>query len=192
MDAYWTRFVAWGQIVAVCFVLTGSVLYQFVLGELPCPLCVMQRLSFLLACVGPILILRARNAEAPSHKSFDARCFALTIFASLAGGAVSGRQILLHIVPPDPGYGPPVLHVHLYTWALIVFVCLIISSAAGVMDLVAHPKVLSSWLVKGAMLWIMTLAVVIVTATFVMEGFHKALPGDPKRYELLHQLRITH
>ena len=48
----------------------------------------------------------------------------MTILASLVGSAASIRQILLHIVPPDPGYGPPILGVHLYSWAL-VFACLI-------------------------------------------------------------------
>ncbi len=33
----------------------------------------------------------------------------MTILASLVGSAASIRQILLHIVPPDLGYGPPSL-----------------------------------------------------------------------------------
>jgi hypothetical protein len=48
---HWTNLVAVGQLVAVCGVLLGSLTYQFVLGELPCPLCVIQRMAFLLACV---------------------------------------------------------------------------------------------------------------------------------------------
>jgi Disulfide bond formation protein DsbB len=99
--------VAAGQLVAVCVVLLGSLTYQFVLGELTCPLCVIQRMAFLLACVGPIGIL-LRAAEGRSDGAPEARGFGMTILASLVGAAASIRQILLHIVPRDPGYGPPV------------------------------------------------------------------------------------
>ncbi|MEZ5157810.1 MAG: hypothetical protein R2687_03150 [Candidatus Nanopelagicales bacterium] len=43
-----------------------------------------------------------------------------------AGALVSVRQILLHIKPGDPGYGEPVLGMHLYTWALITFYVVIL------------------------------------------------------------------
>lgn len=191
MGAYWTSFVALGQIVAVCAVLTGSLFYQFKLGELPCPLCVLQRLAFLLVCIGPILIIRTKDEQLQGRQSFDARCFALTIIASLVGAAVSVRQILLHIVPPDKGYGPPILELHLYTWALVVFLCLIISSAAGVMALSDKRRAFPAWIEKGVLLWILVIAIVIASATATMEGFHILLPDDPARYELLRQIGIS-
>ena len=43
------------------------------------------------------------------------------MLGAAAGALVSVRQILLHIKPGDPGYGEPVLGMHLYTWALITF-----------------------------------------------------------------------
>jgi hypothetical protein len=46
----------------------------------------------------------------------------MSVIAAVGGACISIRQILLHIVPPDPGYGDPVLGLHLYTWALLVFV----------------------------------------------------------------------
>lgn len=37
-------------------------------------------------------------------------------------GAASTHQILLHIATPgDPGYGPAVMGLHLYTWAFVTF-----------------------------------------------------------------------
>jgi hypothetical protein len=110
----------------------------------------------------------------------------MTILASLVGAAASVRQILLHIVPPDPGYGPPVIGLHLYSWALLVFACLIVSSALGLFGLHDHPaapsKVSVNLLCGLAVLIGMTIAV----ATFLMQGFNVELPGDPTRYELLH------
>jgi phosphoglycerol transferase MdoB-like AlkP superfamily enzyme len=43
---------------------------------------------------------------------------------------VSTRQILLHILPGDAGYGSALLGYHYYTWALIGFVAAIILLAA--------------------------------------------------------------
>lgn len=128
----WAASIATCQVAVVCVTLLGSLTYQFALHDLPCPLCVVQRLAFLLACVGPIGIICARLPHERTPE-FQARGFALCILASIVGVAASGRQILLHIVPPDAGYGPPVLGLHLYSWALIVFLCLIASSAVGLL-----------------------------------------------------------
>jgi disulfide bond formation protein DsbB len=184
LSTHWASLVAAGQLVVVCGVLLGSLTYQFALGELPCPLCVIQRLAFLLTGVGPIGILR-RAVEGRSDRALQARGFAMTILAAMVGAAASARQILLHIVPPDPGYGPPVLGLHLYSWALLVFACLIASSALGLFGLHDHPtapsKVSVNLLCGLAVLIGMTIAV----ATFLMQGFNFLLPGDPARYELL-------
>ena len=182
---HWTNLVAAGQLVAVCGVLLGSLTYQFVLGELPCPLCVIQRMAFLLACVGPIGIL-LRAAEGRSDGGFLARGFGMTILASLVGAAASIRQILLHIVPPDPGYGPPVLGLHLYSWALVVFGCLIASSAIGLIALQDYPDApprVPAYLLCGL---VVAIGITIALATFFMQGFNPLLPPDPARYELLH------
>jgi disulfide bond formation protein DsbB len=177
--------VAAGQLAAVCGVLAASLTYQFWFGELPCPLCVIQRMALLLACVGPIGIL-LRTAEGRSDKALQGRAFAMTILASLAGAAASIRQILLHIVPPDPGYGPPVLGLHLYSWALLVFGCLIASSAIGLLGLQDRPGVPArapTYIFCGLAV---TIGMTVAVATFVMQGFNVELPGDPTRYELLH------
>ena len=184
-SSHWTSLVAAGQLVAVCGVLGGSLTYQFVLGELPCPLCVIQRMAFLLACVGPIGIL-LRSVEGRSDRAGQARGFAMTILASLVGAAASIRQILLHIVPPDPGYGPPVLGLHLYSWALLVFVCLIASSAIGLLGLQDWPEVPPRGPIYALCGLTVGIGVTVAVATFVMQGFHVELPGDPERYELLH------
>jgi hypothetical protein len=45
------------------------------------------------------------------------------------GAAISSRQILLHIVPGSGSYGNAVFGMHLYTWAFIGFVLIIIGTA---------------------------------------------------------------
>jgi disulfide bond formation protein DsbB len=182
----WPRLIAAGQILAVCIVLSGSLAYQFRLGELPCPLCVLQRFSFLLACVGSLGVLR--NPASLGSIPGQTRGFALCIFASLIGAAVSVRQILLHIVPPDSGYGPPVFGLHLYTWALVVFCCLVLSSALGLLGLSDKPKALPDVLTNGISALIVVIGAVIAVATFAMQGLNIVLPANPENYELLRQI----
>ena len=52
--------------------------------------------------------------------------YAMTIAASLGGMVASGRQVLLHIAPGDPGYGTTLLGLHFYTWGFIAFAALIV------------------------------------------------------------------
>src|SRR5262245_60426730 len=105
--------VAQFNIVAVCGVLLGAFGVQFIEGELPCPLCVMQRMAMLLCTLGPAYILFRARAGAVEVGDF-ATGYGMSVVAAVVGATIAGRQILLHIVPPDPGFGAPVLGLHLY------------------------------------------------------------------------------
>jgi disulfide bond formation protein DsbB len=71
--------------------------------------------------VGPILNIRF--GPRPSH-------YAMSLLAAVAGAVASIRQVLLHILPGDAGYGSALFGYHYYTWALIGFVAAIILIAA--------------------------------------------------------------
>ena len=85
---------------------------QFVLGELPCPLCSLQRVALVLCGMG--FLLNLRFGAQPLH-------YGLTILAALFGAMAAGRQVLLHIVPGTGVYGSALFGLHLYTWSLILF-----------------------------------------------------------------------
>lgn len=177
------------MLLVVGGVLLGSLSYQFFLGELPCPLCVIQRLAFLLACSGLLSVLLDTGAV-PDPSGRNVRGFALCIVASLVGSAASIRQVLLHIVPPDAGYGPPVLGMHHYSWALVVFVCLILGSAIGLLGVFPESRPLPRVFRHGLAGFIMGLAAVVAVVTFAMQGFAFLLPDDPLTYHLFHQLHL--
>lgn len=109
-------------VLAVTCVLAGAYSVQFGAGELPCPLCLLQRLAMLGVGVGAMLNVlygvRPRN-------------YGISLGSAIFGGIVAGRQVLLHIHPGDPGFGSPLFGVHLYTWSLVAF--LIISLILSVM-----------------------------------------------------------
>ena len=101
----------------VALVLAAAFAAQLLLHELPCPLCLLQRTLFALLAIGPIL--NVRFGPRPSH-------YALSLLTAVAGAVVSTRQVLLHILPGDAGYGSALLGFHYYTWALIGFVAAIV------------------------------------------------------------------
>src|SRR3982074_975058 len=106
---------------AVALVLAAAFAAQLLLHELPCPLCLPQRIQFAVLAIGPIL--NVRWGPRPSH-------YALSLLAAVAGAAFSTRQVLLHIMPGDAGYGTALFDYHYYTLALIGFVTAIILLAA--------------------------------------------------------------
>ena len=103
---------------------------QFGLKELPCPLCNLQRVAFVLCGFG--FLLNLRFGAQPLH-------YALILLAALFGLTVSGRQVLLHIMPGAGAYGSPMLGLHLYTWALVLFLA-VIAAVSVLMMLTGRPE----------------------------------------------------
>lgn len=168
------------SLYAVAGVLGAAFAAQFLLNELPCPLCLLQRIMFTALAIGPILNIRF--GPRPSH-------YALSLFAAIIGAVVSTRQILLHIMPGDPGYGTALLGYHYYTWALLGFIAAIVLLAAILLfdsqfekneiapqNPGAFARV-AVWLVIG-------LTVLNVISTLLECGF-RACADNPVVYELL-------
>jgi disulfide bond formation protein DsbB len=107
-------------LLAVCGVLLGAYYFELVLGDLPCPLCLLQRVG--LVAVGFGLALNLIYGPRPSHYGF-------MLISALYGGSVAVRQILLHIVPGTGTYGAPVLGLHYYTWSAIIFFLVLAGTA---------------------------------------------------------------
>lgn len=107
-------------LLLVSAVLAAALTDELWFGDLPCPLCILQRAGFIGAGFG--LALNVIFGPKPSH-------YGMTIIGALAGAAVSMRQILLHIVPGTGSYGDPMLGLHLYTWAFICFALIVLGSA---------------------------------------------------------------
>ncbi len=162
---------------AIAGVLIAAFAMQFWLSELPCPLCLLQRAFICALAAGPILNLR--YGPRASH-------YALSILAALIGASVSVRQILLHILPGDPGYGSAVLGYHYYTWAFLLFTAAIGLAALMLLfdrqfedDEAPPPSIAGTvavWLVIG-------LVAANVISTLAICGFAEC-PDNPVRYLL--------
>jgi len=100
-------------LLGISLILAVAFFYQLAFGELPCPLCLLQRAGFI--AVGMGFLFNLRLGERPSH-------YAMILMSSLVTGFISMRQVSLHLAPGDPGYGSALFGLHFYTWALIAAV----------------------------------------------------------------------
>jgi disulfide bond formation protein DsbB len=107
-------------VACIALVLLAAFALQFGEGELPCPLCNLQRLAFVLCGFG--LLLNLRFGSQPMH-------YGLVLLGALYGLAASGRQVLMHIVPGTGSYGAPMLGLHYYTWSFALFLLVILGAA---------------------------------------------------------------
>ena len=94
--------------------------FQFGLGELPCPLCLLQRVAFAMVTFG--FLLNVRYGSQAAH-------YGIILLSALFGMAVAGRQTLLHIVPGSGAYGSAVFGLHFYTWAFLLFGLTVLATA---------------------------------------------------------------
>ncbi len=179
------------NILTICAVLVGAFVVQFGQGEFPCPLCVLQRIAMMLCTLGPAYVIMKARAGEVTTTDF-ATGYGMSVIAAVAGAFISIRQILLHIVPPDPGYGDPVLGLHLYTWALLVFVAEIIAAGLNLVfarELEPQGEIEFGWFSR-LVLWLFGAIIVAnAVAVFAEEGLHWTLPDDPDSYRLFDLLR---
>ncbi|MBK9434982.1 MAG: disulfide bond formation protein B [Micrococcales bacterium] len=192
------RLLFWAMhlwVLAYSAVMLGAFTIQFVGGEFPCPLCMLQRYGMILSTIGALwIIMQARRGELTAVRY--AQGLGMGVLGAAAGALVSVRQILLHIKPGDPGYGEPVLGMHLYTWALITFYVVILFVA--VVSMLAPVGIPEAPTRAGAQRTISTLIVGLfalvvaanVIAIIFLEGFAWVLPDDPTGYNLLDQLGL--
>jgi len=88
----------------VCAALIGFALYlQYVVGEDPCPLCMLQRIAFM--AMGAVFLVAAIHA--PGRTGALVYCALLVLFAGF-GAVVAGRHVWLQSLPKHlvPECGP--------------------------------------------------------------------------------------
>ena len=97
-----TIFNTLGLLGITVVLLMGSIL-QVSLNELPCPLCLLQRLGFVMVMFGFMLNVVYGTEQ---------RHYGIILIGALFGAATSLRQISLHVIPGTPGYGSAIFGMH--------------------------------------------------------------------------------
>ena len=163
---------------AVSAVLVLAFYWQLAFDELPCPLCLLQRVALTGLAVGPILTIR--HGPRPAN-------YGLVIIAALMGAAIAARQILLHIMPGDAGFGSAVLGLHFYTWAFLCFVTAILAAAVMLTfgkQFEPQPESQRGTF-EGLAVWLIIGLTGLNAASALLECGFSGCPANPVRYDLL-------
>jgi len=110
------------MMAVIAGILTTAMTLQYAYGELPCPLCLLQRVALFGVCFG--IMLNFRNGFSSRNTGFSL-LFAIFLLV------VSVRQSLLDIYP-RPGHeyiGSAVLGIHMPVWSIIIALALLIAYA---------------------------------------------------------------
>lgn len=152
------------EIAGIMLLLTLALAFQFLFGELPCPLCLLQRVGFLMVALG--LLLNIRYGIYASH-------YAFTLLAALFTSLVALRQITLHVAPGDPGFGSKILGLHMYSWSFILCMLIVAYTATilGFHSQYKSPQPKGNSLVTGQhpMIFyiVFTLLLILIGANFI-------------------------
>jgi len=111
-----------GMMAVIAAILTAAMVLQYANGEIPCPLCLLQRVAMFGVCLGCILQFR---------HGFSYRNTGMSMIFSLFLLIVSVRQTLLDIYPrPGHAYiGSAVFGLHMPVWSILIAVALLIAFA---------------------------------------------------------------
>lgn len=118
MAAVLDRLLLLVMLAVLAAILTAAMVMQYALAEIPCPLCLLQRVAMFGCCFGLIQQLRPGRSE---------RGTGIALLFSVLLLVISVRQTLLDIYPRK-GHdyiGSAVLGLHLPVWSVIIAVALL-------------------------------------------------------------------
>ena len=121
----WTRLhflYLLGMLLVIAGILTAAMVLQYAHGELPCPLCLLQRVAMLGVCFGIMLQFRTGLTFQNSG---------ITLLFAIFLLIVSVRQTLLDIYPRT-GHeyiGSAVFGLHMPVWSILIALALIAATA---------------------------------------------------------------
>lgn len=157
-----------GMMAVVSAILTAAMTLQYVNGELPCPLCLLQRAAMFGVCFGIMQQFR---------HGYSYRNTGISLIFSLLLLIISVRQTLLDIYP-RPGHeyiGSAVFGMHMPVWSIVIATCLIFTLALQLLvwgsDTKWREKPVSEYPILKTLATILSIYVIIIgTINFVSVG----------------------
>lgn len=171
------RFANFMGFMAIAGILTLAFVVQIAWNEPPCPLCLLQRVGFLLIMTGFLMNLMMGS---------QAKHYAVIILGAMYTGVVAMRQISLHIVPGTGSFGEAVFGLHLYTWSFIASVMVIFATAILMIPQRQYAFIKQQTSVLNHIASTIMLLLVIANFTsLVLECGYTECPDNPTSYLLL-------
>jgi disulfide bond formation protein DsbB len=170
-------------LAGVCLTLLMAFYYQLVLGELPCALCNLQRLGFMI--FGGGLLLNVRYGTSPWNHVVSA-------VGALFGSLTALLQVFVHVLPGTPPTGTAFLGLHMYDWTYVVLTLAIFYSVISLAFLAGGrtrtPRD-PAWRPPGAAIvtaLFVFLAGANLVSAFLENGFEPFKSGGQMHYRMLH------
>jgi disulfide bond formation protein DsbB len=119
------------MLFALAAILTAAMVMQYAFGEVPCPLCLLQRVAMFGVC---FVVMRELREGTSAQSTGLGLIFAILLLV------VSTRQTLLDLVP-RPGHdyvGNAILGLHMPVWSVIIALALL-AGFAGRLALFGGP-----------------------------------------------------
>jgi disulfide bond formation protein DsbB len=119
------------MMLTLAAILTTAMILQYYGGEIPCPLCLLQRVAMFGVCFGIMLHF---------HHGYSARNDGFCMLFALLLLVISVRQTLLDIFP-RPGHdyvGSAVLGLHMPVWSVVIAVAVLVAFAIKLAVLGEH------------------------------------------------------
>lgn len=165
-------------LAGISFILSITLLLQWFYYELPCPLCLLQRIAFV--GIGVSLCMNICLRIHPIH-------YGLMLLSALFGFLVAWRQIFINSGLGVKSYGVLFFHLHLYTWSAIGF--LIILVMIGFIFLVdrnikASPLPGIQPFARFIMIFFLAIIFINSISAFIECGWMPC-PDNPTDYQLL-------
>ena len=110
------------MLMILAAILTVAMVMQYAFGEIPCPLCLLQRFAMFGCCFGLVQQLRSGSSE---HGTGISLIFSILLLV------ISVRQTLLDIVP-RPGHeyvGSAIFGIHMPVWSVFIAMALLLGFA---------------------------------------------------------------
>lgn len=166
------------EIIIITSILLLAFSVQFILHELPCPLCLLQRIGFIFIAYGFLLNLKF---------GFKPTNYAIVILSGLFTSFVALRQVALHIIPGSGHYGSALFGWHLYTWSFVFAMGITILTTLTLM--IERPSTLRKlskpWHYLCNAIFMLFLALVALNAiTVFLQCGYQSCPDNPVSYRL--------
>ena len=108
-------------LLGLAVILTTAMVLQYSFGEIPCPLCLLQRFAMFGCCFG---LIKQLHSDSESGTG-------ISLIFSILLLVISARQTLLDIVP-RPGHeyvGSAIFGIHMPVWSVFIALALLIGLA---------------------------------------------------------------
>ncbi|WP_230469054.1 MULTISPECIES: disulfide bond formation protein B [Burkholderia] len=169
-------------LIAISAALLIAFYYQLAFNELPCPLCLLQRVGLILAGIG--FAMNVRYGVRGKH-------YCCVLVSAVATGVIAGRQVLLHISPDSGAYGSALWGLHFYTWCFIasVLIILYVSLLLAVRRASYTVQPASMSTTGRIAMAVFGLTIIANLVSTLLECGGGQCASDPIEYELLERLR---